>query len=49
MFKIELNIYKRIGVTKEVYEILRQQKKKQKKSMARIICDLVLKNFRKEK
>ena len=43
MFELKLKIHQRIGVTKEVYEILRREKRKQKKSMAQIICDLVLK------
>ena len=41
----KLNINKRIGVTKEVYNILRQQKRKQKISMAKIICNAIIKKY----
>ncbi len=37
-----LDIYKRIGVTKEVYDLLRDSKRRSKQSMAKIICNLVL-------
>jgi hypothetical protein len=48
-----LKIFKRIGVTKEVYGILRNKKmesikKKSKISMAKIICNLVLENYGNE-
>lgn len=41
----KLNIYRRIGVTKPVYAALRKQKKKVKLSMAKLICNLVLKTY----
>lgn len=37
-----LEIYKRVGVTKEVYDLLRKEKRRPKISMAKIICNLVL-------
>jgi len=40
-----LKIHKRIGITKPVYRILREQKRKQKISMAKIICNLVIKTY----
>lgn len=41
----ELEIYKRIGVTREVYDTLRDQKRQTKQSMAKIICNLVLEKY----
>jgi len=41
----QLEIYKRIGITKEVYKLLRAEKRKQKISMAKIICNLTLKTY----
>lgn len=37
---------KKIGVTDEVYNILKKQKKHQKKSMAKIVCELVLNEYK---
>jgi hypothetical protein len=45
--KSELDLKKRLGITEEVYKILRAEKIKQKKSMARIVNDLILKNYGK--
>jgi len=47
MYKREekLDIYRRIGVTKDVYVILRKRKSKTKISMAKLICNLVLKKY----
>jgi len=45
----ELKIHRRIGVTKEVYDVLRKQKRKTKFSMAKLICNLVLKFYGKPK
>ena len=47
MYKREekLKIFKRVGITKEVYEILRKEKKKQGISMAKIICNLIISKF----
>jgi len=41
----QLEIYRRVGITKKVYGILREQKKKQKISMAKIICNLIIKTY----
>ena len=41
----KLNIYRRIGVTKLVYNLLRKQKRKTKLSMAKDVCNLVLKDY----
>lgn len=38
----KLEIYQRIGITEEVYNILREIKRKEKISMAKIICNLVI-------
>lgn len=43
----KLTIYKRIGVTKKVYDLLRQQKRKQKISMAKIICNKMIETYDK--
>lgn len=40
--KSELNLEKRIGVTREIHDILKKERKKQKKSMARIVNDLII-------
>jgi hypothetical protein len=44
----ELLTYQKIGVDKETYAIIRDQKKIQKKSMMRIIKDLVINYYAKE-
>lgn len=41
--KPELEAYKRVGLTRQAYEKLREIKKKKKKSMMQIICELILK------
>ena len=41
----KLNLVKKIGVTEEVYEILRKQKRKQKKSMAKLVCELIIQKY----
>ena len=43
--KPELEQYKTIWITKEVYDILRDQKKKQRVSMAKVIHNLVLEKY----
>ncbi len=47
MYKKEegLTIYKRVGVTKEVYKILRKQKSVSKTSMAKIVCNLLIREY----
>ena len=42
----KLKLEKRVYLTKKAYKILRQQKRKQKKSMAEIACDLIKENFK---
>lgn len=37
----EIETWKKVGIDKETYKILREQKKKQQKSMMRIIKNLV--------
>ena len=41
----KLNLEKKVRVTKEVYNILREQKRRQKISMAKIICNLVKEKY----
>jgi len=36
---------KRVGLTKEVYSILRKEKKTQKISMAKIVCNLIIEKY----
>jgi len=47
-----LKLEKRVGITKEVYNILRERKRKLKKngeevSMAKMVCNLIIKNYGK--
>ncbi len=44
----KLKIHQRIGVTKQVYQILRREKQKHRISMAKIVCNLVLQNLNKK-
>ena len=41
MRKTKIKFFKKVGITKEAYYILREEKRKQKKSMAQIVCDLI--------
>ena len=41
----ELKLDKRLGITEEVYLILKDQRKQQKKSMARIANDLLIEKY----
>jgi hypothetical protein len=41
----KLEICKRIGVTKDIYNILRNQKRKQKISMAKIVCNAIAEKY----
>ena len=43
----ELDLAKRVGVTEEVHDILRKEKIKQKRSIARIVNDLILQTYAK--
>lgn len=38
----QLRLTKQVAVTREVYDILRKEKTKQKLSMAKIVCNLVI-------
>ena len=44
-----LEQYRSFWVTEEVYAILRHEKRKQKISMAKIVCNLVLKEYGHQK
>jgi hypothetical protein len=44
----KLKLVKQIAVTKEVYNILRKQKQKQKISLAKIVCNLVIEKYAKQ-
>ena len=44
-----LEQYRSFWVTEEVYAILRLEKRKQKISMAKIVCNLVLKEYGHQK
>lgn len=41
----KLELPRKVYVTKEVYELLRKQKTKQKISMAKIVCNLIIENY----
>lgn len=41
----ELVLPKRLGITEEVHLILKKERLKQKKSMARIVNDLILQTY----
>ncbi len=43
----ELNLTKQIRITEEVYTILRREKRKQKISMAKIVCNLIIEKYEK--
>ena len=45
----KLNLEKQVRVTKKVYNLLREQKREQKISMAKIICNLVIKKYEPKK
>lgn len=51
MYKREevLKLNRIVRITKEVYEVLREEKKRQKISMAKIVCNCILKNYNKIK
>ena len=44
----ELETYQKIGVDKETYDLLRSQKTKQKKSMMRLVKDLIIEKYGKQ-
>jgi len=50
MYKKEekLTLNKQVRITKEAWLILKEEKKKQKISMAKIICNLILEKFNKD-
>ena len=41
----ELILNKRLGITTEVYKLLWKEKRKQKRSMARIVNDIILEEY----
>ena len=43
--KAELEQYRAVWLTKEAYILLRKQKKEQKKSLAKLVDELVKKNY----
>jgi len=42
-----LDLKKKLYITEKVHELLREEKKKQKISMAKIVCNLVLEKYDK--
>lgn len=40
-----LKLVKRLGITENVYKLLWKEKRKQKKSMARIVNDIIIKEY----
>jgi len=45
MRKPDLVLTKKVYLTQKVYKILRKEKSKQKKSMARLACEGILKTY----
>ncbi len=45
----QLEIYARVGVTKEAYELLRADKKKQKLSLAKLASTIIINHYNNEK
>jgi len=46
MFRIkEIETFKKVGIDKETYLILKKQKRKLKKSMMRIVKDLIIEKY----
>ena len=43
----KLIFHKQVALTKKVYDILRKEKRRQKISMAKIVCNLVLEKYEK--
>ena len=41
----QLEIFARVGVTKEAYELLRKEKRRSKLSMTKIVSELVIKQL----
>jgi hypothetical protein len=41
----QLEIFKRVGVTKEVYDVLRKEKRRSKQSMAKLVCNSILEKY----
>jgi hypothetical protein len=40
-----LELKKQVAITKEVYKILRRERRKQKISMAKIVCNLIIEKY----
>jgi len=47
MYKKEdkLELKQKVYITEDVYKLLREQKKKQEISMAKIVCNLIIKKY----
>lgn len=43
----KLELKKKVYITEDVYKLLRQQKTKQKISLAKIVCNLVIEKYDK--
>jgi hypothetical protein len=43
----KLKLAKKVFITDKVYDILREEKKNQKISMAKIVCNLILEKYEK--
>lgn len=43
--KEKLILEKKVYITKEVYSLLRKQKRKQKISMAKLVCNLIIEKY----
>ena len=46
--KKEIILYSKVGIDEETYKILRVQKKLEKKSMMRIVKDLIIEKYRQD-
>lgn len=46
--KVELELTNKVYITPEHHELLRRMKRSQRKSMARIVCDLIQKEYERE-
>ena len=44
----KLTLEKQVAITKKAYDILRIQKRKQKISLAKIVCNLILEKYESE-
>jgi len=44
----KLNLEKQVRITREAYDLLREQKRKQKISLAKIVCNLIVEKYGNE-